>query len=128
MANILVVDDEPVLLDLISTALRRDGHQVIAMTDPVAACESFDSGRIAVDLLVTDVTLRPISGFEIVSRLIKKGFTSPVLFMSGFPALSDALGGLDMRAVLEKPFTAQQLIAAVHNALGREKTMSPRVA
>jgi CheY-like chemotaxis protein len=63
MANILVIDDEPGLLGLISTTLRQDGHCVTALNDPLAAIEGAMNGGPAIDLLLTDVSMKPISGF-----------------------------------------------------------------
>jgi CheY-like chemotaxis protein len=129
MANILAIDDESILLALISATLRRDGHNVTAMTDPLAAVDSFISGRAAVDLLLTDVTMKPISGFEVLTRLVSAGFDGPVLFMSGYSALSGCVAeSLGVRAVIEKPFTAPQLRAAVARALAKNKAKPPCAA
>src|ERR1700722_9293171 len=107
MANILLIDDEPVLLDLISRILRLDGHDVDAINNPLEALASYGGGTKAIDLLVTDIDMKPISGFELVKRLSKTGFCSPVLFMSGYPALAAAVSeSLGDRAILEKPFSA----------------------
>src|ERR1035441_9616229 len=107
MANILVIDDESVLLGLISNTLRLDGHNVTAFCDPIAALNSQEAGQLSIDLLVTDISMKPISGFELVKRLIAAGFDIPVLFTSGYPALSDAVANsLGKRSILEKPFTA----------------------
>ena len=128
MANVMVIDDESVLLDLISACLRRDGHHVTAMTDPLAAIDSFMHGQVAIDLLLTDVSMDPIGGFEIVKRLIKAGFDGPVLFMSGYTALSGAvIGSLGERAVIEKPFTAAELRSAVRRALAKGRLKASRV-
>jgi DNA-binding NtrC family response regulator len=125
LANILVIDDEPVLLGLVSTALRRDGHQVTAMDDPLAATAAYKSGGLPVDLLLADVSLRPISGFEIFKRFMKAGFNGPVLFMSGYPAVSGIIvESIGARAVLEKPFTAPELRSAVRQALSKIKGKS----
>jgi CheY-like chemotaxis protein len=129
MANILAIDDEPVLLALISATLRQDGHDVVAMTDPLAAVDCFIAGRVKVDLLLTDVTMIPISGFEMLKRLTNLGFDGPALFMSGYSALSGFIvGSLGARAVIEKPFTAARLRAAVTKALAKNKTKVVRAA
>ncbi len=126
MANILVIDDEVMLLDLISNTLRLDGHHVTAMSDPLAVLEFQRAGQSPVDLLLSDISMKPISGFELVKRLTKAGFNSPVLFTSGYPALSEAVAnGLGERSVIEKPFTAAQLRAAVRRALARTRPESP---
>jgi len=118
MPNIAIVDDEPILLDLLSTLLLRDGHEVLALGSPVAALDSILSGQTQFDLLLTDVEMNSITGFDLVKQLMEAGFKSPVIFMSGYPRVPAELGS-DLRkmAVLEKPFTAGELRAAVALAL-----------
>ena len=129
MANILVIDDEPVLLNLIATALRLDGHTIKAICDPLAALDAHGDEQSPIDLLLTDIDMVPISGFELVKRLSKTGFNSPVLFMSGYAALAGAVAeSLGERAVLEKPFTAAQLRSAVHRMLSKSRPKSTRAA
>ena len=121
MANIFVIDDEQVLLDLIAATLRLDGHRVTAFENPLSFIES--AGNLLIDLLVTDVEMKPINGFEVVKRLAQKGFTGPVLFMSGFFYPQNVYSGtLSQRMVLEKPFTSGQLRAAVREALTKSRT------
>jgi DNA-binding response OmpR family regulator len=129
MANILLINDEPVLLNLISNTLRLEGYVVTSMCDPLTAVESFRAGRLQIDLVLTDIELTPISGFELVKRLSKTGFKSPALFMSGDPALVGVVAeSLGHCAVLEKPFTAAQLRSAVRSTLQRSKPKSRCVA
>ena len=120
MANILLIDDELVLLTLMSTALRRDGHTVTALSDPLAALAVQAGGQVPIDLIVTDISMKPISGFQLVNRIIGEGFAGPVLFTSGYPAFSDTIAhSLGVHSVLEKPFTVAQLETAVRRALKR---------
>ncbi len=127
MANILVIDDEPVLLDLISNTLRLDGHQVAAISEPLKALDYFKNGDSPVDMLITDVELKPLSGFEMVKRLNNMGFTGPVLFISGHSNLAGAIAdSLGARSVIEKPFTASRFRAAVRSALVKRKVTGHR--
>lgn len=129
MANILLIDKEPVLLDVISNTLRLDGHDVTAVRDPLAALASHETGRNVIDLLLTDIDMKPISGFEVVNRLGRNGFTGSVLFMSEYSTLAAAVArSLGERAILEKPFTAVQLRSAVAKSLRKVKPKSPRAA
>ena len=129
MANILLIDDEPVSLSLIANTLRLDGHNVKAMCGPLEALETQGAGQPPIDLLLTDISLEPISGFQLAKRLSNAGFRSPVLFMSSYPALAGAVAdGLGDRAILEKPFTARQLRSAVRRALLKSKVKTPHDA
>jgi two-component system, NtrC family, nitrogen regulation response regulator NtrX len=122
LANILVIDGEAVLLDLISNTLRLDGHHLIALSSPIAALGAREAGHPPIDLLLTDIDTEPISGFELVKRLSKKGFNGAVVFMSANAAVAAAVSeSLGERAVLEKPFTAARLRMTVRRGLARSK-------
>jgi two-component system OmpR family response regulator len=122
VANILLIDDEPLLLDLTSTALRRDGHRVMPMSDALSALDSYRLGHDAVDLVVTDVSMSPVGGFELVKRLEALGFRGEVLFMSGYAAVSEGIAdSLGEGSIIEKPFTAAQFRSAVNEALAGSK-------
>lgn len=122
MANILIIDDEPILLDLTTTVLRLEGHRVTPLPGPTEALEQFASGADQLDLILSDVDMRPITGFETVKRLAAKGFQGRVLFMSGYSGLSEAItGSLGPKIVIEKPFTAPQLRAAVNRILSKKR-------
>jgi len=119
MAHILVIDDESILLNLISLTLQQDGHTVTAISDPMSAIDSAVDGKPPVDLLLTDVNMRPIGGPELVRRLNQAGCNPPVLFMSGDPALSNLMAGTSCQhAVIDKPFTTGELRFAVARILG----------
>jgi DNA-binding NtrC family response regulator len=118
MAHILVIDDELVLLDLISRTLRLDGHTVTALCDPLAAMDSSREGNPPIDLLLTDVNMKPINGIELVKRLTTAGFNAPVVFMSGYPAYACLPAHADEAyTVIDKPFTTSQLRATVSSIL-----------
>ena len=125
MANIIVVDDEPVVLGLVASVLRQSGHTVTALHDPQQAIDNFVNERPPIDLLVTAVRMNPISGFQLVQQLCLAGFEAPVLFTSGFPAMIAAIArSLGHRAVIEKPFTAPQLRLAVSHALKKARKVA----
>jgi DNA-binding NtrC family response regulator len=127
MANILLIDDEPVLLDVVSNTLRLAGHDVTAMGNPLTALSASFAGGSPIDLVLTDIDTKPISGFEVVRRLSSRGFDGSVLFMSEYSSLASAVAqSLGESAVLEKPFTAAQLKTAVGRALRKARTRSIR--
>jgi two-component system OmpR family response regulator len=117
MSRILVIDDEPIVLDLIAISLTLSGHEVTAFGNPLEIFEAPELLRTA-DLLITDVSMRPIDGFEVVKRLNTDGLCPPVLFMSGYPAVAAAIAqNRGEKSVIEKPFTVEQLRNAVRRAL-----------
>ncbi len=96
-----MVDDEILVLDLITLALRTRWPYGYRQSDPLAELER--ARQFPIDILVTDVDMKPISGFELVKRLGKTGwFNGPVLFTSGYPADSEIVAGsLGNHAILE---------------------------
>jgi DNA-binding NtrC family response regulator len=120
MANILVIDAESLLLDLVSTVLRLDGHSVTAMSDPMAALNWFRNNDAVIDLILTDISLKPINGFELATRFGKLGLDCPVIYMSGYSSISGVIvGSMGERSVIDKPFTASELRRAVGRVLGK---------
>jgi DNA-binding response OmpR family regulator len=118
MANILVIDDEPLLLNLIAQRLELDGHRVTAFENPLAIFEPSPENRQPFDLLLVDVDMRPINGQEVVRRLCQQGFKGSVLYMSGYS------NGQEL-PLIEKPFTVAQLREAVSAALSRVSRETP---
>ena len=125
MAHIFVIDDEPILLELISDLLRLDGHKVTTFSDPLSIFESLCGGQTKADLLLTDVEMKPINGFDVVRRLCLQGFSRPVIFMSGYPGGASKPEIPNPQSVIEKPFTAAELRATVQSALSQNAAKSP---
>jgi two-component system cell cycle sensor histidine kinase/response regulator CckA len=118
MAHILVIDDQDVLLALISHALQLSGHIITAFSDPFLALDYLKTVEQPIDLLLTDIDMPRMTGLELVIQFNRAGFWNPVLFMSGYPPLAVAVAeSFGMSAVLEKPFTVSQLREAVSAAV-----------
>lgn len=77
---VLVVDDEPSLVDAVATALRYEGFEVTEATTGRAGLAAAQDGHI--DLIVLDVMLPDLDGFTIADRLRRAGNTTPVLFLT----------------------------------------------
>ena len=126
MATILVVEDESLLLGLICSVLRLDGHTIIEASDPLDALALANAGRASIDLVFTDITMKPISGLELTRRLRQGGIDIPVLFMSGYPSIASAItvGGQNF-TVLDKPFSAAELRRTVKTYLTKNCAVPP---
>jgi CheY-like chemotaxis protein len=117
MATFLVIDDDPLYLDLTANMLRREDRVVRAVSDPLEAIHTCEAGA-RFDLIITNVSMKPLTGFELVERLRCAGIDCPVLFMCGYPRLAARISEtMGHRFVLEKPFTAPQFRRAVNNVL-----------
>ena len=122
-SRILVVEDEPAISDVVSTALRHQGHAVTAVDHgrkgrDLALAEDFD-------LLVLDVMLPGIDGFEVCRDLRRAGSVTPVLFLTALDAPGDRIEGFVTGGddYLTKPFSVDELVlraAAILRRTGRE--------
>ena len=117
--RLLLVDDEDNLRSMLEAALRHSGFEV----HPV------DSGRAALDavpvvrpdLVVLDVMLPDLDGFEVCQRLRTAGDRTPVLFLTARDATEDKVRGLTMGGddYLVKPFSLDELVARINAVLRR---------
>ncbi|MHC1752837.1 PAS domain S-box protein [Humidesulfovibrio sp.] len=117
--RILLVDDEPDLLDFCREALIPLGYQVTAHSDPEAALAALKVRPPAFDLLVTDLSMPRMSGLQLAEelRLISKEL--PIMLITGFSRAipPDRLESLGAVRLLQKPFSTGELALAVRQAL-----------
>jgi two-component system OmpR family response regulator len=117
--RVLVVDDEPSIVDTIATALGYEGFEVATAADGRTALELVDELRP--DLVVLDVMLPDVDGISIARRLRSDGDATPILFVTARDAPRDRVEGLTAGAddYVTKPFTLAEVIARVHAILRR---------
>jgi DNA-binding response OmpR family regulator len=122
--RILIVEDEARVARQIAAALTEAGHDPAIVADGPAALRSV--AEAPPDLIVLDVGLPQMDGFEVLSRLRKKRVTSRVLMLTARAALDDRVTGLQLGAddYLAKPFAMGELVARV-KALGRRYPEEP---
>ena len=126
--RILVVDDEPSIVDAVATALRYEGYEV----------EEASNGRDALaavtreepDLVVLDWMLPDIPGIEVGKRMRERGFKTAILFLTAKDAVEDKVealraGGDDY---VTKPFSPRELAARVRSVLRRTGSTGAAVA
>jgi len=118
LMEILVVEDEVRLAQHISRALTEAGHQPVMVHDGEIALGKAELKRY--DLLVLDVMLPGMDGFEVLRQLRASKIDTRVLILTARGEISDRVTGLGLGAddYLAKPFAMQELVARV-NALGR---------
>lgn len=117
--RVLVVDDEAAITDLVAMALRYEGFQVEAAHSGQAALTRVVRERP--DLLVLDVMLPDINGFEVCERLRRAGQTVPTLFLTARDTTQDKVRGLTLGGddYVTKPFAVAELVARVRAILRR---------
>jgi two-component system OmpR family response regulator len=117
--RILVVDDESNITDLVATALRYEGFEVDTAATGRAALAATET--IRPHLVVLDVMLPDLDGFEILSRLRNEGRKVPVLFLTARDTVEDRVRGLTTGGddYLTKPFSIDELVARIRAILRR---------
>jgi DNA-binding response OmpR family regulator len=125
--RILIVEDELPVARQIAAALTEDGHDPIAVHSGEAALDQMSSGPF--DLIVLDVGLPGIDGFELLRRLRTQHLASRVLFLTARSTVDDRVTGLQLGAddYLPKPFAMRELVARVR-ALGRRYPEEPGIS
>jgi DNA-binding response OmpR family regulator len=120
--TILVVEDELALRDTLSYNLKKDGFTVEAVGDGRSALDS--ARRLKPDLIVLDLMLPEIDGFE-VCRILRKEMTTPILMLTARDDEIDRVVGLEVGAddYLTKPFSMRELLARVKAQLRRSRIL-----
>ena len=117
--NILLVEDESTLAMIIKDTLEGEGFRIRLAKDGEEGLQSFF--REKPDVLVADVMMPRMDGFEMVRRLRKTDSRTPVLFLTARSAINDVVEGFELGAndYLKKPFGMQELIVRIKALLGR---------
>jgi CheY-like chemotaxis protein len=111
--TILIVDDEPHIVHVLSVVLRQAGYRVMAASDGVDALDVIH--RHNVDLVVTDLHLPRCGGAELAKRLYVEERTRrlPIIVLTGFTSDGDQGDLPNIRAVLTKPFSPRVVLEHV---------------
>lgn len=119
MPNILVVEDEPPIANLIRLSLTRAGHACTCAYDGLEAADLIAEGEPAFDLVLLDVMIPGIDGFELMEYL--STLHVPVIFLTAVNALEKRVRGLRMGAedYIVKPFEIDELLARIDVVLRR---------
>ena len=117
--RLLLVDDEDNLRSMLDAALRHSGFDVHPVASGRAALEAV--GEVSPDLVVLDVMLPDLDGFEVCRRLRDAGNRTPVLFLTARDGTDDKVRGLTMGGddYLSKPFSLDELVARIGAVLRR---------
>ncbi len=118
-SRVLVVDDEPNIVDVISMALRYQGFEVSSAANGADALSAVTSFRPQV--MVLDVMLPDMEGFEVAQRLGAQRGLVPIIFLTARDATEDKLRGLTTGGddYMTKPFSLEELVARIRNLLRR---------
>jgi CheY-like chemotaxis protein len=113
--HVLYVDDEPNLVDLVARTLKRLGYRVTGYEQPASALEAFRANPHTFDVVVTDLNMPGMSGFDFATALFLVRPDIPVVMTSGYVSAEDQEKALNMgiRDLIRKPDTIEQLGSAL---------------
>jgi two-component system, OmpR family, response regulator len=123
--KLLVVEDDPNIVELLSASLRFAGFDVAAATNGAQAVAAAREARP--DLMVLDVMLPDLDGFEVIRRLREGGVRTPVVFLTARDATDDKIRGLTLGGddYVTKPFSLEELTARIRAVLRRSALDQP---
>jgi DNA-binding response OmpR family regulator len=119
MSRILIVDDEPAILRGLADNLKRELHEVLTAADGESGYRLIKEKKP--DLVILDLMLPKLSGYEVCRQMRKDGLTTPILMLTARGEETDRVIGLDMGAddYVTKPFSVRELLARVRALLRR---------
>src|SRR5262245_19011846 len=112
--NILLVEDEPAIVDFMERMLQRAGDTVRAVMDGAAALAALNADVPAV--MILDLGLPKVSGWAVLEHLRRAQIVLPVIVLTANPHAADRLISYDIRRYLLKPFRMDDLLDAVASA------------
>ena len=112
--TILLVDDEPDILEIIRYNLTSEGYTIETAENGLEAIEQ--AKKVRPQLIIMDVMMPKMDGFE-VCRKIRKKFSTPIIMLSARGESLDQIRGLDLGAddYISKPFEPRELVARIHS-------------
>ena len=126
--KILVVDDEPNIVDILRFNLQREGYEVLAAYD---GQEGLDKAlREGPDLILLDVMLPMMDGFQVCEELRKTDRLTPIIMLTAREEERDRVMGLELGAddYVVKPFSVRELLARVRTNIRRQAVMTEEPA
>ena len=123
--EVLVVEDEPQMRGLLGDNLEYEGYRVTAVASAEEALVEFE--RRAVSLVILDIMLPGMSGFELCQRLRGRGSHVPIVMLTARTHERDRVHGLDLGAddYVSKPFSVRELLARVRAQVRRDDWHTP---
>lgn len=123
METILIIEDEKRVADLLSAGLRENGYQCLNAYDGAMGLRLFKAGPV--DLVITDIVLPKIDGFELCKEIRMLNQHVPILMLTALGSTDDKLEGFDVGAddYMVKPFDFRELFARVKVLLKRKEVL-----
>ncbi|HEX4334575.1 MAG TPA: ATP-binding protein [Polyangiaceae bacterium] len=124
--SVLLVDDDEGVRSLVRRALVGRGYDVLVASDAVTGLRLFEQNARTVSLVMMDVTMPGMNGFDAVKVIRSSGSRVPVLLSSGYEVDTMQAASLGVSGVLEKPYDVPSLLEAVEAAIARGEIATER--
>jgi CheY-like chemotaxis protein len=122
---ILVVDDDPLVLDMLETALEEGGFQVKSAMSSAEALAALQANASELSALVTDINLgSPLSGWDVAKQARELNGSLPVVYVSGDSAHEWSVHGVPKSVLVQKPFAAAQIVTAVAGLINDQSPLA----
>ena len=125
MAKILIIDDDPDVVESVGLFLQREGHETVSANSRKEGMKAVSESKP--DLLVLDVMMeQPDDGISMAQELRRKGFSKPILMLTSISKVTGMQYGIDsdlvpVDAFCEKPIEPEVLVKKVAGLLGSEE-------
>jgi len=117
--TVLVVDDEPMVEEVIEAFAERQGCNHMSFNDPVEALQFFKGNHTSIDLAVIDLTLPGMNGLEFIDEMHRLSPELPAVLMTGQrPFPEEDITRHHIKEVLHKPITKQEFVEAISRIIG----------
>ncbi|WP_102029235.1 response regulator transcription factor [Salirhabdus sp. Marseille-P4669] len=113
MSRILIVEDEKKLARVLQLELEYEGYETVTAYNGKDAVQEIKQGKF--DLVLLDIQLPELSGFEVLRRVRREGIAIPILLLTARDEVHDKVSGLDLGAndYITKPFQIEELLARI---------------
>jgi DNA-binding NtrC family response regulator len=119
-ATVFIVDDEPMVGEVVSALLSMEGLNTRLFTSPLDALEAFEDAEEKPDLLITDFAMQPFDGIQLMARCLERHPNLRTILYSGNTGMdTEFVHKTKADAYLNKPFLPKELIAKVQALVAR---------
>jgi DNA-binding NtrC family response regulator len=122
--RVMVVDDEPLVEEMMQEILHDYGYETASYNDPVEALSYFEDNPDEVDLVLADLTMPKMTGLDLAGEVLRARPDKPVILITGHGGLPEGYAGIRarIRTVLTKPVQKAKLKDAVEGVLQKAKS------
>ncbi len=117
MARILVIDDDPVILEVITEILKMNKYEVVAARNGKSGFKELQSNHY--DLVLSDLVMPDVGGMDLLEQVVEKFPNSPCIILTGYGSIKSSVEAIKKGAFdyITKPITSSELLMVIEKAL-----------